>query len=121
MRPVSLKTSAALERGVYAASGNDLSAAFLCVRTRQSVRTLKRRKRRAPMLRSRYAQGLTGVVLCLLVLLCAALPARAVNTVEQWGIYEVGLKGPTNGNPFLEVDFSVIFQMDYTGSQPIKI
>ena len=45
----------------------------------------------------------------------------ATNTVEQWGIYEVVLKGPTNGNPFVDVDFSATFQRDDTGSQPIKI
>jgi hypothetical protein len=57
----------------------------------------------------------------ILLFLAGALAARAANAVEQWDIYEVALKGPTNGNPFLDVDFSVIFQMDYTGSREIKI
>jgi Domain of unknown function (DUF5060)/Domain of unknown function (DUF5605)/Protein of unknown function (DUF4038) len=30
-------------------------------------------------------------------------------TVEQWGVYEVVLNGPTNGNPFLDVTFSARF------------
>lgn len=30
-------------------------------------------------------------------------------TVEQWGVFEVSLTGPTNGNPFLDVMFSATF------------
>jgi hypothetical protein len=37
------------------------------------------------------------------------LPARAADAVEQWGVYEVALNGPTNGNPFLDVKFSARF------------
>jgi len=33
----------------------------------------------------------------------------AANAVEQWGVYEVALKGPTNGNPFIDVKFSAAF------------
>jgi hypothetical protein len=29
--------------------------------------------------------------------------------IEQWGTYEVALSGPTNGNPFLDVQFSAMF------------
>ncbi len=29
--------------------------------------------------------------------------------VEQWGVFEVALSGPTNGNPFLDVNFSARF------------
>lgn len=37
--------------------------------------------------------------------------ARAVApaTVEKWGIYEIELKGPSEGNPFLDVTFSADF------------
>ena len=35
----------------------------------------------------------------------AATPA----TVEQWGVYELELKGPSDGNPFVEVKFSAVF------------
>ena len=48
------------------------------------------------------------------VLLAAAAPwatgaATASQTVEQWGIYEIALAGPTNGNPFLDVGFAAQF------------
>jgi hypothetical protein len=33
----------------------------------------------------------------------------AADTVEQWGIFEIGLHGPTNGNPFIDVTFSATF------------
>ncbi|HET7626069.1 MAG TPA: DUF5060 domain-containing protein [Verrucomicrobiae bacterium] len=33
----------------------------------------------------------------------------AQSTVEQWGIYEIQLAGPTNGNPFTDVRFSARF------------
>jgi len=33
---------------------------------------------------------------------------------EQWGIYEVALSGPTNGNPFLDVQFSARFSVGET-------
>ncbi len=46
----------------------------------------------------------------------AALPAflagsaQAAETVtEQWDVYEVALPGPTNGNPFVDVQFSARF------------
>ncbi|HEV2696218.1 MAG TPA: DUF5060 domain-containing protein [Verrucomicrobiae bacterium] len=40
----------------------------------------------------------------------AALVASATDTVEQWGMYEVALPGPTNGNPFLDVKFAAQFK-----------
>lgn len=41
---------------------------------------------------------------------CVWLTARAVEqTVEKWGVYEVALNGPMNGNPFLDVAFSAAF------------
>jgi Domain of unknown function (DUF5605)/Domain of unknown function (DUF5060)/Protein of unknown function (DUF4038) len=46
---------------------------------------------------------------CLIVLSGAANLFAAEQTVEQWGVYEVALKGPTNGNPFLDVKFSAHF------------
>jgi len=39
---------------------------------------------------------------CLSTWLACAQP-----TVEQWGMFELALSGPTNGNPFLDVSFSV--------------
>jgi hypothetical protein len=32
--------------------------------------------------------------------------------VEQWGVYELALSGPTNGNPFLDVRFAARFSQD---------
>ena len=37
------------------------------------------------------------------VLLTASSVFAADKTVEQWGVFEVALSGPTNGNPFLDV------------------
>ena len=34
--------------------------------------------------------------------------AAPTNSVEQWGIYEIVLNGPTNGNPFLDVRVSAV-------------
>jgi hypothetical protein len=61
-----------------------------------------------------YFNGRLAMVgTCLLILLPAwffILPAQtAPNVVEQWGLFEVELKGPTNGNPFLDVRFSMRF------------
>ncbi len=37
-----------------------------------------------------------------------------VASVERWGIYEVSLPGSTNGNPFLDVQFSAKFSLGDT-------
>jgi Domain of unknown function (DUF5060)/Domain of unknown function (DUF5605)/Protein of unknown function (DUF4038) len=42
-------------------------------------------------------------------LLLATLSLRAEQTVEQWGMFELVLNGPTNGNPFTDVKFSARF------------
>jgi hypothetical protein len=39
-----------------------------------------------------------------------AAPAHDTNNVEKWGIYEITLDGPTNGNPFMDVQFSAVFE-----------
>jgi hypothetical protein len=41
------------------------------------------------------------------VLWCVSVIAQSA--VERWGVYEVTLKGPTNGNPFLDVRFAARF------------
>lgn len=46
-------------------------------------------------------------------LACSAVCARAAETVEQWGLYEVAINGPTNGNPFLDVRFAAKFVQGY--------
>lgn len=54
------------------------------------------------------ARTLRTCVLSLL-LLVAAGGAPASTPVEQWGLFELELKGPAEGNPFLEVRFSAVF------------
>jgi hypothetical protein len=62
---------------------------------------------------------LIGLVI-FLFLLCGMAGACAsdTNTVEQWGIYEIVLNGPTNGNPFVDVELSAVFD---NGSQQISV
>jgi hypothetical protein len=51
-------------------------------------------------------------ILAISVMLAMAVGARvskAAETAERWGIYEIRLQGPTAGNPFTDVDFSVHF------------
>jgi Domain of unknown function (DUF5060)/Domain of unknown function (DUF5605)/Protein of unknown function (DUF4038) len=40
---------------------------------------------------------------------CAGRPARATMPVEQWGMFELVLKGPSSGNPYADVRFSAQF------------
>ncbi len=42
-------------------------------------------------------------------LACLVLPALAADTVERWGVYEVTLHGPADGNPFLDVKLTAHF------------
>jgi hypothetical protein len=41
----------------------------------------------------------------------------ANDTVEQWGRFETSLKGPTNGNPFVDVRFSAWFRQGETSAE----
>jgi hypothetical protein len=45
------------------------------------------------------------------LLLGGAAPCRAGDnsTVEQWGLFEITLNGPVDGNPFVETDLSATF------------
>lgn len=38
-----------------------------------------------------------------------ATPLQAADFIEQWGVFEFALNGPTNGNPFLDTQFSARF------------
>ncbi len=49
-----------------------------------------------------------------LFLLVAVFPSVAEPMAEQWGLFEVALNGPTNGNPFIDVQFSARFTQDDT-------
>lgn len=55
------------------------------------------------------------VVTALLVLVChglAAANALAADRVEQWGLFEIELAGPSDGNPFLDVELSAVFTQE---------
>lgn len=39
-----------------------------------------------------------------------AAPLEKPASIEQWGIYEIVLNGPTNGNPFVDIDLSAVFE-----------
>src|SRR5258708_7337443 len=58
--------------------------------------------------RQLFVGGLSAILL-----ISKNLPA-ADATIEQWGVYEIALNGPTNGNPFLDVKFSATFTQDDT-------
>jgi hypothetical protein len=46
----------------------------------------------------------------LTVLLASMLPSLATaTTVEKWGVFELELKGPADGNPFVDVRLSAVF------------
>ena len=42
----------------------------------------------------------------------------AADSVPQWGIHEVALNGPTNGNPFVDVRLSAVFS---NGSKSVEV
>src|SRR5215469_11523777 len=48
---------------------------------------------------------LTYCLICFVI-----LTARAEQLIEQWGVFELALNGPANGNPFTDVNFSVRFR-----------
>jgi hypothetical protein len=56
---------------------------------------------------SRTYQKPFSLLLCFFT---AVLSLRAAPSVEQWGVFELALKGPANGNPFLDVKFSARFK-----------
>ncbi|HOP98559.1 MAG TPA: DUF5060 domain-containing protein [Verrucomicrobiota bacterium] len=47
-----------------------------------------------------------------------AVSMMAAETVPQWGIYEIVLNGPTNGNPFIDVRLSAVFD---NGSKKVEV
>jgi hypothetical protein len=51
----------------------------------------------------------SGLIVALVLGACSGRAARADERVEQWGIFEVALHGPSAGNPFTEVDLSARF------------
>jgi len=55
------------------------------------------------------------------LLLLSVFSAFGQSSVEQWGIFELSLKGPTNGNPFLDTPFSAQFTFDYADSAATEV
>jgi hypothetical protein len=60
---------------------------------------------------------------CALVALTALLLSigstrAATMTVEQWGMYEIALEGPSTGNPFVDVRLSAVFD---NGSRQLEV
>jgi|CXWL01.1.fsa_nt_gi hypothetical protein len=58
------------------------------------------------------------VAVSFLALLHLAAQAQAERPVEQWGIFEISLKGPTAGNPFKNVTLDAIFAQ---GKETVKV
>lgn len=49
------------------------------------------------------------VILFLIVFALQPIVTQAASSVEQWGIFEIELKGPSDGNPFIDVTLSATF------------
>src|SRR5262249_49160470 len=68
---------------------------------------LSGRTREIPMMKQRSLRVGLAVTLALWACLFASPGTlRAEPTVEQWGVAEVVLRGPSGGNPFTEVELS---------------
>ena len=50
------------------------------------------------------------ILMKLIVGLALCLGLAAAQSVERWGVYEVTLRGPSTGNPFLEVRLGAHFR-----------
>ncbi len=48
------------------------------------------------------------IVLALLVFVSCSQDPK-LDTIEQWGVFEIILNGPESGNPFVDVDLSGTF------------
>ena len=56
-------------------------------------------------------------LLAVLLLMCACAGAAGTAdtpSVEKWGIFEVSLQGPSDGNPFVDVELSAVFRQGET-------
>src|ERR1051326_1983035 len=57
----------------------------------------------------------------LLISLAPSLSPAAQPTIEQWGLFELSLPGPTNSNSFLDSPFSAVFTFDFADSAATEI
>jgi hypothetical protein len=55
-------------------------------------------------------------LIIILLMLCLWTPGAGAGQtdVEQWGLFEVSLKGPADGNPFVDVELSAVFRQGAT-------
>ena len=66
-------------------------------------------------MRYTYKQPHTALILLFVLTILLTPTARAqtaTDGVERWGTYEVTLKGPVEGNPFIDVNLSAEFTHD---------
>lgn len=62
-------------------------------------------------MRVTLAAGCMSMVISTAVFSGAVQMTRGAAAVEQWGLYEIALSGPTEGNPFLDVTLSARFSL----------
>ncbi len=56
------------------------------------------------------AKSTVGFAILCLLAVCLLTTLVYAETVERWGIFEIVLKGPESGNPFLDVELSAMFK-----------
>jgi hypothetical protein len=56
-----------------------------------------------------FVRNVLAIKLLVWLTMPSARSHAAEAAVEQWGVYEVALNGPTNGNPFTDVQFAARF------------
>ncbi|MHC4324260.1 MAG: DUF5060 domain-containing protein, partial [Planctomycetota bacterium] len=69
------------------------------------------------MMRALLSKRLFVRVLFLIFSVLAAVPVAAQvksnsDTIERWGIFELELRGPSGGNPFVDVQLTGEFKLD---------
>jgi hypothetical protein len=69
------------------------------------------------IMRNRLQVALLALVMSVAGAASAAQPARQT-TAEQWGIYEIVLRGPTTGNPFTDIRLSAVFD---NGAKKVEV
>ncbi len=55
--------------------------------------------------------GLFSIAVAIMFYGCESLPVTTaqIPQAEQWGVFEVTLKGPSTGNPYMDVELSAVF------------